>query len=123
MQTQYSVLDYRMDLYFHDYRLPIDVDEFGHRDRDEKQRQKAVEKYLDCEFIRIDPDEKHFNIFNAINKILNHIKHSSKKYLIDKIAKRLSELEFRSNHSIKSKCLKYVVKKYCHHYKPCKLFD
>ena len=33
MQTQYSVLDYKIDLYFHDYRLAIEVDEKGHEDR------------------------------------------------------------------------------------------
>ena len=27
MQTQYSVLGYRTDLYFHDYKLAIEVDE------------------------------------------------------------------------------------------------
>ena len=29
MQTQYSVLSYRIDLYFHEYRLAIEVDELG----------------------------------------------------------------------------------------------
>ena len=27
MQTQYTVLEYRIDLYFHDYKLKIEVDE------------------------------------------------------------------------------------------------
>ena len=43
MQTQYSALGYRIDLYFHDYRLTIEVDEKDHKDRninDEIQRQK-----------------------------------------------------------------------------------
>ena len=42
MQTQYSVLGYRIDLYFHEYKLAIEVDELGHNDRninDEIQRQ------------------------------------------------------------------------------------
>ena len=45
MQTQYSVLGYRIDLYFHDYKLAIEVDEKGHKDRNidhEIQRQKAL---------------------------------------------------------------------------------
>ena len=33
MQTQYSVLGYRIDLYFHDHKLTIEVDEKGHKDR------------------------------------------------------------------------------------------
>ena len=60
MQTQYSVLGYRVDLYFHDYRLAIEVDESGHKNRNtdyEIQRQKATEKELGCKFIKINPDE------------------------------------------------------------------
>ena len=30
MQTQYSVLRYKIDLYFHGYNLAIEVDELGH---------------------------------------------------------------------------------------------
>ena len=70
MQTQYSVLNYRIDLYFHDYNLAIKVDEFGHKDRDigyEIQKQKEIGKELGCEFIRINADEKYFNIHKAIN--------------------------------------------------------
>ena len=33
MQTQYSVLIYRIDLYFHKYKLAIEADELGHADR------------------------------------------------------------------------------------------
>ena len=54
MQTQYSVLGYRIDLYFHKYKLAIEVDELGHADRNlsnEIERQKALEKELDCVFI------------------------------------------------------------------------
>ena len=109
-----SVLGYRIDLYFHKYKLAIEVDELGHADRNlsnEIERQKALEKELNYVFIRINPDEKNFNIFKEINKIHRHIKKSTKKSLIDDLSKRLLELEFKSNHSIKSKCLKWVVKK------------
>ena len=34
-----------------------------------------------------------------------------KELLIDKISKWLLELKFKKNHSIKSKCLKWIVKK------------
>ena len=120
MQTQYTVIGHRIDLYFHEYNFAIEVDELGHNDRNidyEIQRQKALERELNCVFIRINPDEKDFNIFKEINKIHRHIKKSSKKSLIGKISKRLLELEFKSNHSIKSKCLKWVVKKYSPHCK------
>ena len=81
IQTQYNVLGYRIDLYFHE------VDELGHTDRNinnEIKRQKALEKELNCVFIRINSDEKGFNIFKEINKIQRHIK----KCLIDKILKK-----------------------------------
>ena len=67
-----------------------------------------LDKELDCEFIRINPNGKSFNIFKEINKI--H-KKSIKKSLTDDLSKRLLELEFKSNHSIRSKCLKWIIKK------------
>ena len=88
IKTQYSVLGYRIDLCFHEYKLAIEVDEFGHADRNihnEIERQKALEKELSCVFIRINPSEKDFNFFKEINKIHRHIKKSFKKSLIDKI--------------------------------------
>ena len=93
MQTQYPGIRYRIDLYFHKYKLVIEVDE-------------SLERELDCAFIRINPDEKVFSIFKEVNKVHRHIKKSSKKPLIGKISRRLLELELKSNHSIKSKCLK-----------------
>ena len=46
---------------------------------------KHQKKNFNCVFIRINPDEKDFNIFKEINKIHRHIKKSFKKFLIDKI--------------------------------------
>ena len=77
-----------------------------------------LEKKLNFKFIRIDPD-KDFNIFKAINEIHRHIKksteklteNSTKKSLIDELSNKLLRLEFKSNNSTKTKCLKYVLKK------------
>ena len=33
MQIQYNVFGYRIDLYFHDYKLAIKIDENGHSNR------------------------------------------------------------------------------------------
>ena len=60
MQTQCSVLSCRIDLYFHDYKLAIEVDKKGHKDRNidhEIKRQEEIKEKLGCEFIRINPDE------------------------------------------------------------------
>ena len=120
MQTQYSVLSYRIDLYFHKYKLAIEVDELGHVDRNvnnEIERQKALERKLNCVFIRINPDENDFNIFKEINIIPRHIKKSTKKSLIDDLSKRLLELELKQHNAIKSKCLKSIAKSILPNYK------
>ena len=62
--------------------LAIEVDELGQADRNlsnETERQTALEKELYCVFIRINPDEKNFNIFKEINKIHRRIKKSTEK--------------------------------------------
>ena len=82
MQTQYTVIDYRIDLYFHKHKLSIEVDELGHADRNlynEIESQKALERELNYVFIRINPDEKDSNIFKEINKIHRHIKKINQK--------------------------------------------
>ena len=47
---------FRIDIYFSEYSLAVEIDEKGHTDRDfifEEKRQKALEKKLGCKFIRI----------------------------------------------------------------------
>ena len=81
MQTRYCFLGYKIDLYFRDYKLAIEVDENDHINRKtdcEIKRQKALEKELDCKFIIINPDKEGFSIFKAQNEIFRHIKESSK---------------------------------------------
>ena len=74
-----------------------------------------MKEHLDRKFIRNNPDEKDFDMYVEIGKKCNHINRLSEKLskrsLIDKISKRLSELEFKLNHSIKSKALKVCYQK------------
>ena len=47
---------FRIYIYFTKYCLAVDIDEKGHTDRDftfERKRQEALEKKLNCTFIRI----------------------------------------------------------------------
>ena len=91
MQTEYTVLRYRIDLYFHKYKLAIEVDELGHSDKnvnDEIERQRALERELNCVFIRSNPDAADFNIYREINKIHRHIKQSNKAKLKEEKAKK-----------------------------------
>ena len=85
MQTQCTVLGYRIDLYFQKHKIVIDVDELGHYDRNidyEIQRQEALERELNCVFFRINPDAVDFKIFKEINKIHRHIKKLSLHQII-----------------------------------------
>ena len=75
MQRQNSALDYRIDLYFHEYKLAIEIDENNHSNRNidyEIKRQKAIEQELGFKFIIIDPHKEEFDIFKAINEIFRH---------------------------------------------------
>ena len=48
-------LSYRIDLYSHDYKLAIEIDEDGHSNRNvdyKLNRQSAIEQELGCKFIR-----------------------------------------------------------------------
>ena len=51
--------------------MAIEVDEFAHKDRKQtiKKRQKELEEYLGCTFIRINPDEKDFSAYDGLGKI------------------------------------------------------
>ena len=44
METQYKVLNYRIDLHFHDYKLAIEVDKKGHKDRNQDHEKKERER-------------------------------------------------------------------------------
>ena len=121
MQTKYTVLGYRIDLYFHSYKLAIEVDELEHADRNldhEIQRQRALEREPNCVFIRINPDAVDFNICKEINKIHRHInqvtkqqtEQKTKESVIDNLSNELLKLEFKKNDSIKSKCVRWIVK-------------
>ena len=95
---QYSALGYRIDAYFLKYKLAVEVDERGHNDRDfecEIERQKSLERELDCAFIRINPDKENFSIFNEISRIHHYIVASRKKFSLKKISDRLLSLEFK----------------------------
>ena len=49
MQTQYSVLGYEIDLYFHKYKLEVEVDVKGHKSIDHAiKRQEVIKEKLDC---------------------------------------------------------------------------
>ena len=55
---------FRIDIYFTKYCLAVEIDEKGHTDRDlifEEKRQKALEKKLNCTFIRINTSKENYD--------------------------------------------------------------
>ena len=55
---------FRIDIYFTEYSLAVEIDEKGHTDRDlkfEEKRQEALEKKLNCTFIRINTSKENYN--------------------------------------------------------------
>ena len=125
--TQYCIENKRLDAYSSKYKLGIEIDEYNHEGRNsnyEKSRQLMTETH-GITFIITNPDAADFNMYRLINQIRkritestkNQTKVSIKKSLIDDLSKRLLELEFKSNYSIKSKCLKWVVKNILPNYK------
>ena len=76
MIDQYTVDNYRIDLYFPKHNLAVECDEFEHNDRDvnyEVTRQKYIEAKLRCRFIRFNPDAKDFKIENVLNEVFRFI--------------------------------------------------
>ena len=125
--TQHCIKNKRIDAYFSKYKIGIEVDEYNHEGRNfeyEQSRQFMIASY-GITIIRTNPDAVDFDMNRLINQIYTHIikstkkqtKVSTKKSLIDDLSKRLLELEFKSNHSIKSKCLKWIVKNILPNYK------
>ena len=40
MESQYCVLNYRIDIYFHDYKLAVEINERGHNDRNNTYKKR-----------------------------------------------------------------------------------
>lgn len=77
IKFQYTVLKYKIDLYFLEYKLAIECDENNHKNRDsayEKLRQKQITQKLKCSWIRFNPDADDFDILDVIHDIYNVIK-------------------------------------------------
>jgi len=75
MINQYSVLSYKIDLYFIDYKIAIECDEYHHikQIEEDKKRENKIKEELGCDFIRYKPQTKEFDIFSLINEIMKKI--------------------------------------------------
>jgi very-short-patch-repair endonuclease len=72
---QYRVGSYKIDLYFLDINLAIECDELNHKYRNteyESTRELYIKDQLKCEFLRFNPDDKDFCVFDLINEIMKY---------------------------------------------------
>ena len=63
---------FRIDIYSTKYCLAVEIDEKCHTDRDlifEEERQKALEKKLNCKFIRINTSRENFDVDYKVSRI------------------------------------------------------
>ena len=85
---------FRIDAYFTEYCLAIEIDEKGHTDGDpifEQKREKVLEKKLNCTFIRFNTSKENFDVDCEVGKIQTFISNFNKskiKELEDKIKER-----------------------------------
>ncbi len=61
--------NYKIDFYIPDYKIAIEIDEHGHKDRYqiyENKREDYIKKQLGCTFLRYNPDSPNFNIVDIM---------------------------------------------------------
>ena len=96
---------FRIDVYFTKYFLAVEIHEEGHTDRDlifEEKRQKALEKKLNCEFVRINTSRENYDAGYEVSRIQTFISGSNKNK-IKKLEDELKKLRLQSaNLSVKN---------------------
>uniref|UniRef100_A0A6C0KEZ2 DUF559 domain-containing protein n=1 Tax=viral metagenome TaxID=1070528 RepID=A0A6C0KEZ2_9ZZZZ len=77
MIPQYKVDNYRIDLFFPEYKLAIECDEPHHLCKNnieaDKIRESNIFMKLRCEFYRFNPYDKEFDLFKFLNQIYIYI--------------------------------------------------
>ena len=86
---------FRIDVYFTEYLLAVEIYKKGHTDGDlifEKKRQEVLEKKLGCKFIRINTSKEGYNADYEASRVQTFISNFKKK---------LKKLEKESDKKIK----------------------
>ena len=102
IQTDKNECEYilfRIDVYFTEYFLAVEIDEKAHTDRDlkfEEKRQKALEKKLNCKFIRINTSKENYDADYEANRIQTFISKFKDKE-IKKLKLQLTNQSIQNN--------------------------
>ncbi|CCV01980.1 hypothetical protein IIV22A_136L [Invertebrate iridescent virus 22] len=101
---QFCVGKYKIDLYFPEYKLAIECDEFDHKDRSfdyEYNREEYIKKKLKCTFLRFNPNEKFFKLGFILKLIFDYIHENTcikyQKMLLQEKDARIAELNREIN--------------------------
>ena len=95
-----------IDIYFTEYFWAVEIDEKGHTDRDlifGEKRQKALEKKINCTFIRTNTSKENYDVDYEASRIQTFISNFNKnkiKELEDKINRlklQLTNLSVQNN--------------------------
>jgi very-short-patch-repair endonuclease len=76
MMRQYWIAEYRVDLYFPEYKIIVECDENDHRgyDKTKEESRSRVLSRSGSRLVRYNPDDKEFDIIRVINQIYRLIK-------------------------------------------------
>ncbi len=94
MVHQYRIEEFKIDLYFPEYKLAIECDEHNHvsyKNNKDSERQLIITQKLGCKFIRFNPNKKDFNVFILLNDIHMHIQGYNKNITISTNTNELDE--------------------------------
>ena len=104
---------FRINIYFTQYFLTVEIDEKGHTDRElifEEKRQKALEKKLNSEFIRINTSREDYDAdyeASRIQTFISKFKDKEKEIEIKKLQGEIKKVKTLIN---KSKYLEEINK-------------
>ena len=90
---------FRIAIYFTEYSLAEEIDEKGHIDRDLKfgeKRQEALEKKLNCKFIRINTSRENYDADYEAGRIQTLISNFNKSKIKD-LADKIKNLSVKNN--------------------------
>ena len=90
---------FRINIYFTEYFLAVEIDEKGHTDRDlifEQKRQEALEKKLNCTFIRINISKENYDADYETSRIQTFISNFNKNK-IKELEVQIKNLSVKNN--------------------------
>ena len=93
---------FRIDIYFTEYFLAVEIDEKGHTDRDLIFEQKALEKKLNCKFIRINTSKENYDAdyeASRIQTFISKFKDKEKENEVKKLEDETNKLKLQLTNS------------------------